>query len=441
MPPEAHDPYAALAHRDYRLLLGSGFLGSMCQTMLAVAVGWELYERTESAGALGLAGLTGFMPVLFLSLPAGQAADHFSRKGIFEAAQVGVVLAALGLALLSMMQGPIPLIYACLFLVGVCRAFSAPARWALVSEVVPLEHLQNAVTWNSTAWHVAAVAGPALGGLAVAQGGHAVLAYLLAAGFAAAGALLFLPARCRPIPRQAEPFTLTSLMAGVRFVWRTDLLLAAITLDLFAVLLGGATALLPIYARDILDVGPRGLGWLRAAPAIGAFAMALVLAHLPPFRRAGLALVWAVAGFGAATIAFGLSTDPALSFVMLALTGALDNISVVVRHTMVQVLTPNEMRGRVSAVNFVFISSSNELGDFESGVTAQLFGTVVSVVAGGVGTLLVVLLVALRWPRLLRLGSLRLHAGTGLPDENALAPEEASPAPSAGFAQKREPES
>jgi MFS family permease len=417
MPPDVHDPYAALRHRDYRLLLGSGVLASIGQTMLAVAVGWELYERTRSPGALGLAGLTGFLPVLLLALPAGQVADRLSRKGLFEAGYVGLMLASLGLAALSVLEGPVPLIYLCLILVGVSRAFGAPARWALVSEVVPAEHLHNAVTWNSSGWQVASVAGPALGGLALAHAGHAALAYLLSAGCAAASALLFLPARPRPLPRRSEPLSLASLMAGVRFVWRTDLLLAAITLDLFAVLLGGATALLPIYAKDILDVGPRGLGWLRAAPALGAVGMAVLLAHLPPLRRAGLTLLWAVAGFGVATIVFGFSTWPVLSFVMLALTGALDNISVVVRGTLVQVLTPDAMRGRVAAVNQVFISSSNDLGEFESGVTAELLGTVPAVVAGGVGTLLVVLAVAFRWPQLLRLGSLRLHAAAGLPDE------------------------
>jgi MFS family permease len=197
-----------------------------------------------------------------------------------------------------------------------------------------------------------------------------------------------------------------SLLEGVRFVWRTELLLAAITLDLFAVLLGGATALLPIYASDILHVGPAGLGWLRSAPALGAVFMALALAHRPPLRRAGRALLWSVAGFGAATIGFGLSRDPLLSFALLALTGALDNVSVVVRGTLMHMLTPDALRGRVAAVNSVFISSSNELGAFESGMTAEWFGPVASVVGGGVGTILVVAAAMLRWPRLLALGSL-----------------------------------
>jgi MFS family permease len=206
--------------------------------------------------------------------------------------------------------------------------------------------------------------------------------------------------------RRTTAMSLRSLLAGIEFVGRSKLMLAAITLDLFAVLLGGATALLPIFAKDILKVGPAGLGWLRSAPALGALLMALVLAHRPPMRRPGVSLLWAVTGFGAATIVFGFSTYFGLSFLMLALTGALDNISVVVRGTMVQVLTPDSMRGRVSAVNGIFISSSNQLGDFESGVTAWLFGPVLSVVGGGIGTVLVVLAVILAWPEILGLGPL-----------------------------------
>jgi hypothetical protein len=245
-----------------------------------------------------------------------------------------------------------------------------------------------------------------------------VSAYLLAALCCLTCATLVGLIRPRAVARPAEPPSLTSLLAGVRFVWRSDLLLAAITLDLFAVLLGGATALLPIFARDVLEIGPEGLGWLRAAPAAGALLMALVMAHRPPLRRAGAALLMAVAGFGAATVAFGLSRDPVLSFVMLALTGALDNVSVVIRGTLVQVLTPDAMRGRVAAVNLVFVSSSNELGAFESGVAAELFGPVWAVVGGGVGTMLVVLAAGTRWPRLLRLGHLsalapRAETGSG----------------------------
>lgn len=406
MPPD-HDAYAALRHRDYRCLLGGGVLSSIGSEVQAAAVGWELYLRTDSAAMLGYAGLVQFLPVLLLALPAGHAADHFSRKRIFQTAAGASALASLGLAALSFFQGPVEWIFACLLLAGTARAFTGPARSSLLAHVVPAEVLGNAVAWNSSGWQVANVAGPALGGLVLGLAGQARAAYLLAALCALTCAGLLIPIRPRPAKRPAAVRSLASLLDGVRFVRRTEPLLAAITLDLFAVLLGGATALLPIYARDILQVGPVWFGWLRAAPALGAVVMAILLAHRPPLRRPGRALLAAVAGFGLATIAFGFSQNVVVSFAALALMGALDNVSVVVRGTLMQTLTPDEMRGRVAAVNTVFISSSNELGAFESGMTAQWFGPVASVVGGGVGTLLVVLLVMLGWPQLVRLGRLR----------------------------------
>jgi len=409
--PADHDPYAALRHRDYRHLLAGSVLASIGSEAQAVAVGWELYQRTGSPSALGLVGLVQFLPVLLLSLPAGQAADRYSRKGLMMAAQGTAMLASLGLAALSLLEGPIPLIYVCLLVAGCARAFSAPARWSLVPLVVPESLLANAVTWNSSGWQIAAVTGPALGGLLIALAGRAAEAYLLAAACALTCAGLVATIRPRPAERTSEAPSLASLLAGVRFVLRTELILATITLDLFAVLLGGATALLPIFAKDVLEVGPVGLGWLRAAPALGALAMAITMAHRPPLARAGRALLLAVAGFGAMMVVFGLSRNFLLSFVALAVAGALDNISVVVRGTLVQVLTPDAMRGRVSAVNAVFVSSSNELGGFESGMTADWFGAVASVVGGGVGTILVVLAVMHRWPSVLRLG--RLQPGEG----------------------------
>ncbi len=281
--------------------------------------------------------------------------------------------------------------------------------------MVPLEALGNAVTWNSSGWQVANVGGPALAGglIWLTQKYpvyHAAPIYLLAASCSLTCVVLVGFIRPRVTVRPSAPRTLASLLEGVRFVWRTEPLLAAITLDLFAVLLGGATALLPIYAKDILGVGAFGYGCLRAAPALGAVVMALLLAHRPPLRRPGQALLAAVAGFGVATIVFGFSKSIPLSFVMLLLTGAFDNISVVVRGTLMQTLTPDEMRGRVAAVNVVFISSSNELGAFESGMTAAWFGPVASVVGGGIGTILVVLLVMWRWPRLRLLGTQRAEA-------------------------------
>jgi MFS family permease len=421
----AHDPYAALRHPDYRRLLGGNILASIAGEMQSVAVGWELYQRTDDPAALGLVGLAQFLPVVLLAIPAGHLADLYSRKAQLIAAQGLAALTSLALAALSFAEGPVPLTYLCMFLAGVSQAFRAPARSSLLPQVVPLDALGNAITWNSSGWHIASMLGPALGGLVIAVAdGQAAPAYLLAALGALACAALAAGIHTHPVPRRTEGISLATLLAGIRFVWKTKLILATITLDLFAVLLGGATALLPIFARDILHVGPTGLGWLRAAPACGALVMALVLAHRPPLRRAGLTLLVSVAGFGIATVVFGFSRNFFLSFSMLALTGALDNVSVVVRGTLVQVLTPDEMRGRVSAVNAIFIGSSNELGAFESGVTAKLLGPVWSVVGGGIGTVLVVVTVALVWPQVLRLGSLHVIEGLGYPErEGDLAPE------------------
>jgi MFS family permease len=410
----AHDPYAALRHRDYRRLLAGSVLTTIAGEMQKVAIGYELWERTRDARDLGLVGLVQFLPVFFLALPAGHAADRHSRKGLLLAALVLASLSSLGLAVLSYSNGRLPLLYACLLVAGVARALGMPARWALLPQVVPLHDLPNAITWNSSGWQIASVAGPALGGgsLLVAAyfnlPGRAALTYLLVASCSILAAVLIASLRPGPQgdPAKREDISLASLMAGLRFVFATKPILATITLDLFAVLLGGATALLPIFARDILHVGPAGLGALQAAPAVGALLMAIVLAHRPPLRRPGIAILWSVAGFGAATIVFGLSTNFLLSLAMLALIGAFDNVSVLVRGTLVQVLTPDAMRGRVLAVNAVFIGSSNELGAFESGETAKWFGPVGSVVGGGVGTILVVVAVMARWPQVLRLGVL-----------------------------------
>lgn len=404
-----HDPYAALRHPGYRCLLSGAVLSGLGAEVQAVAVSWELYERTGSPLVLGYAGLAQFLPVLLLALPAGAAADRFSRKRLFQAAQATSAVISLALAFLSVTEGPVGLFLVCLLVSGVARAFSAPARQALLAQVVPLADLPNAAAWNSTGWQVGNIAGPALGGFLVAWAPPAV-AYQVAAAGATACVLLLAPIRPREVERRPGARSLAALLDGVRFVWRTKPLLSAITLDLFAVLLGGATALLPIFARDILRVGAEGLGWLRAAPAIGAMVMAVSLAHLPPLRRPGVALLLSVAGFGLVTIVFGLSRSFPLSFAMLLLLGAFDNVSVVIRSTLMQLLTPDGMRGRVAAVNTVFISSSNELGAFESGVTAEWFGPVGAVVVGGAGTILVVMLVLARFPVLRQMGPLHTLA-------------------------------
>jgi MFS family permease len=405
---EGHDPYAALRRPDFRRLLGGSVVASLGSEMQAVAIGWELYERTGREVDLGFVGLAQFLPVLLLALPAGHAVDRYGRKEILVGSLCLMTLAMLGLFALSLVQGPLLLVYLCLVLIGIGRAFNAPARWSLIPAVVLPETLNNAVTWNASAWQTASVAGPALGGLVIAWAGRATPVYAISAGCALLCAVLFGSIRIAPPKGEREPMSLASFLAGAHFVWRTRLILATITLDLFAVLLGGATALLPVFAKDILQVGPTGLGWLRAAPSLGSLAMGVTLAHRPPLRRAGRALLWSVTGFGLATIGFGFSTNALLSFVLLALTGGFDNVSMVVRGTLVHRLTPDSMRGRVSAVNSIFIVSSNELGAFESGVTAQWFGPVVSVVGGGIGTILVVLAVMMRWPEVLRLGPLHL---------------------------------
>lgn len=409
----AHDAYSALRSRDYRLLLAGGVLSSIGQGMTFVAVGYDVNRRAETLEQasllLGLTGLAMFLPILLLALPAGQMADRHDRKRVFQAAQLLIAASYVGLAWVKFADAPVGWVYVCLVLSGVGRAFTTPARMALLPQVVPLEALTNAVSWNSTGWQVANVTGPALGGLVLWQGWIGG-AYLLAAGLSLACVVLLQPIRAGATVRRATGRDLNALLAGVRFVWDTRLMLAAITLDLFAVLLAGVTALVPIFVEHVLTVpeGDRGLwnGLLRAAPAFGAVFMAVWLAHRRPLQRPGRALLLAVAGFGVGIVWFGLSRSAVLSFVLLAVTGALDNVSVVVRGTLMQVLTPDEMRGRVAAVNAMFISTSNELGEFRAGVTAAWLGPVWSVVGGGIGTVLVVLLTAWAAPALWRLGPL-----------------------------------
>jgi MFS family permease len=401
-----HDPYAALRFRDFRLLISTTFLAVVGEQMLNVAIGWELYERTNAPLALGLVGLVQVLPVVVLALPAGHIADRFDRKWIVAATMLLLALGSLGLTLLSSMRGSLLLIYTCVLLIGIARSFQNPALNALVSQIVPPEQFTNATTWESSVWQAAAIIGPALGGFIIAARQSATLVYAIDAGILLVLGLMVLLLRPRAIAYTEGPVTLASLLAGLRFVWRTRIILATITLDMFAVLLGGATALLPIFARDILQVGAAGLGELRAAPAVGAVLAALVIAHLPPFKRAGRTLLLVVAGFGAATIIFGLSRSFGLSLAMLGLLGALDNISVVIRGTLLLTRTPDELRGRVNAVHSVFIGVSNELGAFESGLAAALLGAVGAVVGGGIGTILIVALIALAWPEVRRLGGL-----------------------------------
>jgi MFS family permease len=402
-----HDAYGSLRFRDFRLLLLGVLVAQLGQQMVAVALGWELYHRTGSALVLGGVGLAQVIPVILLSLPAGHIVDHASRKQVLILAEIALALGSLGLAALSFSHGALALIYGCLVLLGAAQAFSSPASSALIAQIIPEQAFANAMTWRSSTFQLSSVLGPAAGGLLVAVLHGASWVYVINAVATLLFTLLLVPIRLRYHMRPvAAERTLDSLAEGVRFLLRTPIILAAITLDLFAVLLGGATTLEPIFAQDILRVGPEGLGWMRAATSVGALGMALLLAHQPPFKRAGRTLLFAVTAFGLATIVFGLSRSFGLTLVMLFLLGAFDNVSVVIRSTLLLVRTPNELRGRVGAVNWLFISSSNQLGGFESGLTAQVFGPVPSVVAGGLGTLLVVLLVAWRWPAMRRLGAL-----------------------------------
>jgi MFS family permease len=402
----AQDPYAVLRNRDVALYLIGRLVASLGQQMLTVAVGWELYERTHSALALGLVGLTQMAPMVLFTLPAGHVADNHDRKRIIVLMSFVIACASLGLTVISALGAPVFWTYFCLFAAGTARTFLWPASSAFLPQLVPRQDFSRAVTWSSGSFQLSSVAGPAAGGALIALTHHAAPVY----AFNAAAALICLTlisfVRRRHKAAVKEKMTASNLIVGFKFVFANPIILGTITLDMFAVLLGGATALLPVYAKDILMVGPTGLGFLQAALPLGSLVCALVLAHRPPMQKAGRAMLLAVAGFGLATIAFGCSHWFWLSFLMLFLCGAVDNISVVVRHTLVQLLTPDEKRGRVSAVNSLFIGTSNELGGFESGLVAYLLGPVVSVVLGGMGTILVVLAVAAIWPGIRKYGRL-----------------------------------
>ncbi|MGA2865997.1 MAG: MFS transporter [Verrucomicrobiota bacterium] len=405
-PLAALDPYAVLRNRDFLLYLIGRFVAALGQQMLTVAVGWELYERTRSALALGMVGLTQMMPMVLFTLVAGHVADNYNRKRVILLTTFVIACAGLGLALISGSRAPVFWIYFCLFAAGTARTFLWPASSAFLPYLVPRQFFSKAVTWNSGSFQLSSVAGPAAGGALIALTGQAWPVYALNAATALACLALISFVRRDHVVVQKEKMTLKSLVVGFKFVFASPMILGTITLDLFAVLLGGATALLPVYAKDILQAGPSGLGLLQAALPLGSLLCALILAHRPPLQKAGRTLLQAVAGFGLATIVFGFSRWFWFSFLTLFLCGAMDNVSVVVRHTLVQLLTPDEKRGRVSAVNSLFIGTSNELGGFESGFVAYLSSPVFSVVSGGLGTIVVVLAVALIWPEMRKFGRL-----------------------------------
>ncbi|MCE1252663.1 MAG: MFS transporter [Anaerolineae bacterium] len=409
---QGHDPYIALRFRDFRLLIIARFITSLGNQMLTFAIGWDLWLRTQNEFLLGLVGLVQVIPIILLALPAGALADRYNRKRIVMVTQSLLATCSLGLALISLLHGPIWAVFVCLFGVGLARAFNDPASSTLLPQTVPPEVFTSAATWGSSSWQMAAIVGPALAGVVVAVFNNVTGIYFFDAFAGATFLVLIALIKGRQLALSKEPITFHSLMEGLYFIRNTRVLLAAITLDLFAVLFGGAVTLLPVFATDILKVGAEGLGLLRAAPSIGAMLMALLLAHLPPFKHAGRTLLLVVAGFGLATIVFGLSRLFPLSLLMLFILGALDNVSVVIRGTLMLTRTPDEMRGRTSAVNSIFISASNELGGFESGLTGAWFGAAPAVIIGGIGTLLVVLGVAHFWPEMSALRTLDPPAET-----------------------------
>ncbi len=386
------DAYAAFRSRDFRLLLASTAFSNLGLQMLFVAVSWDLYNQTHSARVLGAVGFVQVAPSFAFAILAGHIADRHNRRAIMLVAQCLTVVASLVLALGA--HG-VAWIYACLFLIAVTRTFQMPIRGAVLPDIVPPDALSNAITWNATMFESANVGGPALAGILLAITSSRTV-YSVQAGCA----VLVLACMAGVNFARKHDIQTGSALEGLHFIRNNKLILTAVSLDLFAYLFGGATALLPIYAVEILHAGPRALGWLRAAPSIGAIAMAVTMAHSPRIRRAGKAILWSVAGFGLATIGFGLSRSIWLSCAMLALTGAFDNVSVVLRQSVLQTKTPDYVRGRVMAVNSIFINCSNSLGAVESGWTAAWFGPILSVAGGGAAAIAVVAICALLSPAL-----------------------------------------
>jgi MFS family permease len=443
-PSPKHDPYAALRSPVYRAYAAGAVCANLGTQMTNVALGWDIYQRTGSAMSLGWVGLVQAIPVIVLALPAGQIADKFDRRRVIVLTQIVGALMSLSLAfmaiqplskpgieaLANMIGQPVlrvelGLLYTIMLIGATAYALGGPSRSSMLPQLIPTSIFSNAVAWNSTFFHISSVVGPALAGLVLIHSVAGV--YLIDAALTLVFVFALIGLKIAPVERKREPTTLRTLTEGIRFVYNNKIIFATITLDMWAVLLGGAVYLLPIFAQA-LDVGAVGFGWLRAAPAIGAIIMAVLITHLPPMKNAGRSMLWAVAGFGVATILFGLTPvgyewmlkhHPNLlvrplgahlwywvALFALLLTGAFDNVSVVVRHTLVQVMAPDSMRGRINAVNSVFIGASNELGGFESGLTARLFGHVPAVVLGGIGTIVVVIATALKWPQVRNFGSL-----------------------------------
>jgi MFS family permease len=396
-----HAGLAAFRYSNFTLFTVARFFLVAALEMQSVAVGWQVYEITRRPLDLGLVGLAQFLPVVFLFLPAGHAADRFNRKSLVLACYVGFAVCYGFLFQITRMRiHNVALIYTVLVLLGIVRTFNAPAARSLLPLLVPAEVFPSAIAWNATVFQGAVILGPAIGGVLYAALRGPAGVYAIALGVTVLAIVSLFPIALTQPERSHEEVSARSVLAGLHYIWTHKIILGSISLDLFAVLLGGAVALLPVYAREILRTGPWGLGLLRAAPGVGAAIMAILLAYRPLRNRVGKLMLFCVAGFGAFTIVFGLSHSLALSLIALLLVGASDMVSVVVRQILVQVATPDAVRGRVNAVDMIFIGASNELGEFESGLTAHWFGTVPAVILGGVGTFIVVALWAWMFPEL-----------------------------------------
>jgi MFS family permease len=406
---EKHDAYAVLKIRDFRLFISFRFFTTIAIQMQSIIVGWQVYQLTKDPLSLGLIGLAEAIPFIAVALYAGHVADRYNRKNIILWFDILFLLGTCGLFLFTFyssemisMIGILP-IYIVVAISGIARAFIYPSTIALMAQMVPRELYANSSTWNSTTWHIAAITGPAIGGLVYGFFGVKI-AYLTVIFFML-GSILLLSI----VKRYLHPFSeaheslYQRLSNGIKFVFKNQVLLGTMSLDMFAVLFGGAVAMLPVFAAEVLNVGPQGLGFLRSAPMAGAVIMSLIIAYKPPMENAGKFLFIGVAGFGLSIIFFGLSRNFYLSLGLLMLSGMFDNISVIIRATTMQLMTPDEMRGRVASVNSIFIGSSNEIGSFESGVAAKLMGLIPSVIFGGGMTLLIVGLTAKFAPLLRRL--------------------------------------
>ncbi|RWX20383.1 MFS transporter [Rhizobium hidalgonense] len=399
------DRFAAFRHSSYTRFFFARFLLSFSQQIVSVAVGWQMYDQTGKAIYLGLIGLVQFLPSLLLMLVTGSVADRYNRRAIAALCSLVSALCTLALLVMTVMGTFTPLpVFGVLLVFGIERAFMSPAVQSLAPNLVPEQDLSNAIAWNSSSWQLAAITGPVIGGLL--YGLSATTAYTVAVIFSVLGAALLYMI---PKPEQkttGEAKSWAMILGGFSFIRAERVVLGAISLDLFAVLLGGATALMPIFARDILTLGPWGLGLLRAAPGLGAIVMAIFLAAYPLKHRAGLYMFIGVALFGVGTIIFGVSTNTEVSIAALALMGAADMVSVYVRESLIALWTPDQLRGRVNAVNMVFVGASNELGEFRAGTMASIFGAVPAVVIGGIGTLAVAAIWASSFPKLRQIDTL-----------------------------------